>query len=300
MSEPKASDTSDELGAVQSEIGAAEAAQRLNNLRVLASGKFNPKTLSPQERAVARDLAKGMGFGNDLSKLSSDQWGRIVADAQVRGDELAVKQGAGTGTQAQAQMNPQEALSMGLVQDFARLQAPLSGAMSGALTAPGNQQAQNQALSALGLSAGSPGAQWLQGQINQGVKNDAPLNAAMQAYTTAYGQGLEGVDQAILGLGAANAAAIQSAPYQDFLQAVPQHLLSNWLYSGQAPSWASSLPPWLQQIMSNAVGGSTTASPAVPGAQGSQGVSGTPPQLQAPGATSTLNPGSSGSNPSGF
>ena len=169
--------------------------------------------------------------------------------------------------------NPFASLAAGLTSDMQAQQAPVEQAITGAQLPGLTQSATGQALSEAGLSPGSSAAQWLDSNIAQANANDAPMQAAMNAYGAAYQTGQQGVDTALSNLSQANALGIQAAPETTWLNDLATHIQSNLAYSGEIPTAdLGTLPPALQYYLQQSGGaggtGETSLSTlAVPGAK---------------------------------
>ena len=142
----------------------------------------------------------------------------------------------------------------GLMQDQSNLTTPLANLASGQQTAPGTTDAVSTALAAAGLSPNSPAAQWLNANITQAQAADAPMASAMTAYQNAYNTGQGGVNTALQNMGSAENLAAQTAPEQNWLQALATHIQSNLNYYGTIPSQfvgsgPNALPPALQYYL---------------------------------------------------
>ncbi len=168
--------------------------------------------------------------------------------------------------------NPFAALAQGLASDMQAQQAPVEQAITGAQLPALTQSATTQALSEAGLSPGSSAGQWLNTNIAQANANDAPMQAAMNAYGAAYQTGQQGVDTALTNLGQANALGIQAAPETTWLNDLATHIQSNLAYSGEIPTAdLATLPPALQYYLQQSGGAGGTgetslSSLVVPGA----------------------------------
>jgi hypothetical protein len=154
---------------------------------------------------------------------------------------------------ATAPPDPWTQLAEAIVGQLQQEQAPIEAAVSGALTGPAAQGAENMALEATGISPGSSAGQWLSQQVQQGAKEADPLQAALSAYGSAYGAGQVGVDQALINSGRANDAAVNSAPEQAALGLLQQtYGKQDPSYYGLTPSQAAVQPSFIQQALKNA------------------------------------------------
>jgi|ERR1700676_2662300 len=281
----------------------------------MAAGYGTAQEAQP-EQGKGDDPFTGSYVDRYLSALGGDIWKGITfqnentppkADPKKASTKGKAKSTAPTETPAQVQAaeqaaianNPFNQMAQGLVKDEQALQAPMENAMSGGLTGPGTSNAVATALSAAGLSPGSPAAQWLNSNISQANAADAPMAQAMQQYGQAFGQGDQAFQQAIGNMGQANALANTVAPEQQWLQSLATHIQSNLNYYGTIPNWAvgsgsQALPPALQYyLQQTGTGQATGTTPlqniTVPGA----------PKNKAPNALGNVSiPSSAGAVPS--
>jgi hypothetical protein len=145
--------------------------------------------------------------------------------------------------------------TQGLVNTLNSEMAPLEKAMSGLDTGAAETSANNVALSAAGVPAGSSAAQWLNSETAQANANDTPMMQAMNAYANVVSAGQTTVDSALTNLGEANKIGIETASAAPWLSALGSHLQSNIAYSGQIPtSLAGGIPDWLKYYLSQSGG----------------------------------------------
>ena len=111
----------------------------------------------------------------------------------------------------------------------------------------------------LGQSSTSPMSQWLNQQSSAAQAQFAPTQAASAQLSSAEDQGSKLVAGALQGMGTAETAMMQAAPYQQLLQSlaseVPYHLANN--YAPFPALEGKNVPSWLQTVEKN-VGVNTT------------------------------------------
>ena len=103
-------------------------------------------------------------------------------------------------------------------------------------------------LATTGLSPNSAASQWFQGQIAQANANDAPVQAAMDAYASAYQEGQAGVSASLTNMGRADTAYLAASPYAQYVNLVTQGLGSG-IYKDLNPSVTDNLPIDLQYAL---------------------------------------------------
>jgi hypothetical protein len=226
---------------------------------------FSSDYIAQYLKALGGDIWKGITFGGpDTSPKPAADPKKAPAKAKAKATTPAETPAQiQAAEQAAIAANPFNQMGQGLVADEKNLEAPLENAMSGGLTAPGTSNAVATALSAAGLSPGSPAAQWLNANISQANAADAPMAQAMQQYGQAFGQGDAGVQSALANMGQANALANTVAPEQQWLQSLATHIQSNLNYYGTIPNWAvgsgsQALPPALQYYLQQTGTGQAT------------------------------------------
>jgi hypothetical protein len=159
--------------------------------------------------------------------------------------------------------DPYANLAKSLVGQLQTEQAPIEAAISGALVGPSAESAEKIAQEATGISPSSATGQWMAQQVSKGAQETSPLMQALSAYGSAYGAGQVTVDQALLNMGQANDAAVNTAPEQTWLNLLAQHVGTTGSgYYSVPPALAKSLEaesPGVAEALQNAqVGGITT------------------------------------------
>src|SRR5271167_808247 len=172
-------------------VAAANHQQRTDNLTALASlATTKPwNSYSPQEQAVASQLAQQMFGVKDISQLSKEQWTQLGA--------VAGERAGGAADQPETATDAWAVLSQGLANQLGTIQGDIAQEMSPQTLAAGDTAAQNQALAETGTAPGSAAANWLTANQAEATKMDQPMIDAMQAYSTAAGQGTAAINQAI-------------------------------------------------------------------------------------------------------
>lgn len=250
---------SGETAADAQAISQGENQQRIANLGAIgSSGNKSWTNLSPQEQAVAKDLANDLFGTRDLAKLSADQWSKITTVAQERYTTRSTAGQGDTTQQAEAALaaNPFAKMGQALVGDQQNLLSAIEPYMSGAMGQQGAQSAENQALASLGIAPGSGASNWLSDQVSKANATDQPVEQALAAYGAAFGAGQGAVGQALGQMGSANALQTQTAPETEWLNALMQHVQTNLAYYGEIPTGAAaSLPPSLLYYLQQAGAG---------------------------------------------
>ena len=193
----------------------------------------------------AEDKAKG------IQKFVNDPDGFVASPGTVKKVKEEVAAGKDpTGKSSAAEQkaleqeianNPWAQIGAQLVAQDKAVEQQIDPVVAGQTGQAAVSQAANQALSALG---GSADAGWLKSNLAAGQAQAAPLEAAMAQYGKAYQAGNTAVDNALTNYGAANAAAITTAPTQDWINALVSHIQSNAIYGGPLPPGVQ-LPPAL-------------------------------------------------------
>ncbi len=234
--------TSDPALSLKADEDKAAEQSREANLRALSGMKtLDQGTLSPQENAVVDQLGKQL-YGKQWSG-APDQLAEVQREAEWR-EKHRPDSGTQAGSEkaAAAPPNPWEEIAQGLVNQDTAIEKQLDPVLAGQTTPLATTEASNQALSSLGLSPNSSAAQWLNQNLAQGQAQAQPLQNAMQGYANAYQAGATGVDQALQNYGAANAAAITTAPEQNWLNTLVSHIQSNAIYGGTLPTGVQLTP----------------------------------------------------------
>lgn len=221
--------------------------------------------LTEEERGADRvrhDLASAYdwittpgGLGGESKKAPAKAKGKAKAKADPKPSGPTAAE-----IEKEIAANPFAQMGQGLVKGLEAQEAPVQQAVSGQLTAPAVNSALSEAFAASGLSPTSAAGQLVGANIAQGEKNAQPLQEAMSAYGTAFGQGQSTIDNALTNLGQANALGVATAPEQQWLTSLQSHIQENLAYSGNVPTAAiANLPPalqyYLQQSGNSGVGG---------------------------------------------
>ena len=202
-----------------------------------------------------QNLVDTMGrkiFGQhfDISKMTQDQWKQITqyaSWAQTNPQQSAIPQlknpppsapGASAPSTQPAPQNPWVTAGNDLANGEKKIASTLGNVISG--TDPtvnaDKTNATTMEENLVGAAPGSPTDAWIKAQNTQAATNDAPLNQALQAYASAYGQGQQGVNTALGQMGTANAELVQGAPTTPWITGAAAHIQSNLGYSGQIPA----------------------------------------------------------------
>ena len=176
--------------------------------------------------------------------------------------------------------NPYNVLGQGITKELGQADQAVQNTFAaptqqGGATNVATGNAVNQALAEAGLSPGSSAAQWLTANVAQANQNDQPMTAALNAYSKAYGAGEQGNTAALGAMGEANALANVTAPEQQWIQGLQQHIQSNLGYYGNIPTadiqnMSPALLYYLQQAGTGGGGGAGVtplSSIKVPGAK---------------------------------
>lgn len=166
-------------------------------------------------------------------------------------------------TAASTEPDPYANLAKSLVGQLQSEQAPIEAAISGALVGPSAESAEKIAEEATGISPSSATGQWMQQQVAKGAQETSPLMQALSAYGSAYGAGQVTVDQALMNMGQANDAAVNTAPEQTWLNAIASHVgtTGSGYYSvpeNISKQLESQYPGVAQALQSAGFGGITT------------------------------------------
>lgn len=156
-----------------------------------------------------------------------------------------------------AAADPWTQLAQSLVGQLQQEQAPVEAAISGALTQPAAATALGIADQAVGISPSSSTGEWLQQQVSKGATEMDPLQQALSAYGSAYGASQVGVDQALVNMGKANDAAVNSSEEQPFLSAIASHI-GGGSYYDIPQTIVNGLPGSVQEALYNAGWGGIT------------------------------------------
>jgi hypothetical protein len=161
--------------------------------------------------------------------------------------------------------NPFSQMGQGLVKGLEAQEKPVEQAVSGALTQPMEQSALQTAFAASGLSPTSAAGQLVQSNVAQGNKEAEPLQQALAAYGTAYGQGQGTIDAALTNLGTANTLGVTTAPEQQWLTGLQSHIQEALSYYGTVPATTlSTMPPALQYYLQQSGNAGVGAAGTVP------------------------------------
>jgi len=270
--------TSDPALSLKADEAKAGEQSRVANLRALSGMKtIDQGSLSPQENATVDEIGKQL-YGKDWTG-SADQLAEVKREATWREGHRPGEPSTGGGTsKAATTVNPWDLIASGLTNQDLAIEKNLDPVLAGQVTPMATAEAGGQALGHLGLAPNSSAAQWLNSNLAAGQAQAAPLEQAMGNYEKAYQTGATGVDAALGNYGAANAAAITTAPEQNWLNTLVSHIQSNAIYGGTLPTGVQ-LTPALRAAY-NAAGfnlpasAGTTGTPKLPALTNT---SGTPP-----------------------
>lgn len=247
------------LRAIQSEDWETVNTAGLGALFGAAVAGAPPKTgshLSRNEQNLVDTMGRKLfGKNFDISRMTKGQWGKIreyAQWAQQNPKKSGIPQLANPPAQPQAPPNTTNQIEQAIENDpYAQAGAQLAGAQkqltsqlqgvisgSSPLVAGTEANAVNQAENVAGVSPGSAAGKWLSAQVSQAQINDAPLQQALQAYSQSFGQGSAGVEQALAGMGQANALGVATAPAQTWLSDLATHIQSQLAYEGTVPTAA--------------------------------------------------------------
>lgn len=169
-----------------------------------------------------------------------------------------------------------EQLANAQADQYLQMEAKLQPLTSGA-TLPATESNMSQGAEAmLGQSATSPMAQWLNSQTSAAQAQNAPVEAANQAVSTAETQGQGLVASGLQQMGQAETAEIQAAPYTQLLTSlaadVPYKILGGYGQFNLAGITGKNVPEGLKAAETNLdvsttgqTGGGTPTLPPVAG-----------------------------------
>ena len=185
-----------------------------------------------------------------------------------------------------AQPSAWETLANDLASSYMADTNAMNSMASGQSAASVDAGASQQAAADLGQGAASPVSAWLQGQTGAAAAQNSGVAAAEANTEKAVQSGANMVNQGLQGMGTAETAELQAAPYTQLLnslaQSVPYHVSESWNIPG-----LTSLPAGIKQAETDV--GVTTAGQGTGAVQAGLGA----PQTAAGGAppvTTTTTP----------
>ena len=240
------------------------------------SGNLTKKDIQDllDEGYTSQDIIEGYQKATAAKKATPLQQVEKVVNPKKK--TTTAPESTDTIEQQLAASNDWNTLGQSIVSADQALTGPASNvgqAISGQLTQPATSEAEQTALAAIGLSPKSSAASWLSSQIKQGEANDAPLQKAMAQYGQEYQQGQAGVQTALGQMGTANQEEVATAPNEDWVQSLAQHVMSNINYYGEVPSsLINQIPDYIKYFLGQSGVGGTSAGGTTPVNQLSQGL----------------------------